>query len=292
VIKFIASTALLGLLAGATGQEAEERRLDLSPPRAEIAWLTDYSLAQEKALLTRRPVLLTFYTTWCGWCRRLEATTFHDPDFARLTRSLVAVRVNGEVEKGLAGLFRVGSYPTTVVLDRRGKELGRIRGYYPADRFVPMVLGSLGGREPYEEVRREADAHPEDPDRLYALADVEIALERYEEARRTLARLVELDPGNRSGLLDDAGLDLAIIQLLDLDFPGSLVLFDRFFAEHAESERRYEGMFFHGIALVRSGERDRGLARLEEAAAGGSFRYIEYESSRIRSKEKEGGESG
>lgn len=268
--------AVLGAIAGvvllAGGAEASER----------LDWLEDYPLAMEEAILTRRPVLVTFYTDWCGWCRKLEMTTLRDPQVTEIARHLVTVRVNGEEEPGLAQLFRVQGYPTTVLLSRRGRELGRVRGYHPPETFRGAMFTGLSRREPLREVAEAAEAAPGDPEALYAYGDVLLALGEYQQAREVLGRVAGADPDDGSHLQDDADLDIALTYLFNLQFEASLPRFEHYLATYPDSERRVEGQFFHGVALWRSGQRERGLDLVEEAAAATNLEYIKYEAQRLR----------
>jgi thioredoxin-related protein len=258
------------------------------PPRVD--WLEDYSLALEEAVLTRRPILLTFTATWCGWCRKLEGTTFRHPSFAEVARQFVPVRVDGDREKGLRGLFRVTGYPTTVVLSRAGREITRIRGYRPPDAFVRTLRLSLDRREPVEAVRREAERRPGDPQAQYALGDVLLAMGDYEGAREAFEAVLSLGEAGTGDLADDALLDMALTYLYNYDFVGSIPVLEEYLTRFPRSERRDQGLFFHGVALVRVGRVEEGLRQVESASAITSLDYIKFEGERLRSTIREDGD--
>lgn len=256
--------------------------------RGGVDWLTDYNLALEEAALTRRPVLLTFYTTWCGWCRKLEGTTFRDPAFQDLAKLVVPVRVDAEKERGLAGLFRVTGYPTTIVISRRGEEVGRLIGYQPAAKFVPNIQGALGRREPLQQVQEEAQAHPADPGANYALGDVLLAVGEYARARSAFRTVLDLEGSGAAGLLDDASLDMALSYLFNYDFAASLPLLREYLDRFPDSERRDQGLFFYGLALVRTGKTTEGFEQIEQAAAITTMDYIKFEAQRLREEVQKG----
>jgi len=246
-------------------------------------WRSDLQTGLEEALLTRRPMMVNFYTTWCGWCRKLDGRTFRDPGFIEASRAVVPIKVDGDRERGLAAMFRVNGYPTTVFLSRRGKEIGRVVGYQPPDAFTRELETAIANREPdLEAVARRAGADPEDPENLYALADVYLALGRYEEAASALDRVEELDPDNQSGLADDARMDLAICGYLAGEpARSSIAKFEQFLKEYPRSDRRDVALFYYGAVLIDSGKRSEGEALIAEAAEITRIGYIKEEADRL-----------
>lgn len=63
---------------------------------ASIAWMTWEDAVAANAKAPKR-VLVDVYTDWCGWCKRMDATTFKDPKVADLVReNFYAVKLNAE----------------------------------------------------------------------------------------------------------------------------------------------------------------------------------------------------
>ena len=109
--------------------------------RAPGLWFKgDLDAAQSAAKARGTLVMLEFYTDWCAWCRRLESDTFSVPEVREEISQLVALKLNAE--KGgadLAERFDVDSYPTLIFLDSTGREVDRIHGYLPPDKFIQRV---------------------------------------------------------------------------------------------------------------------------------------------------------
>jgi len=124
IIGLVACTALLN--AGA----------------AELNWLTDLGKAEAKAKEENRLVLLDFTgSDWCGWCIKFNKEVLSTPEFAEYAaKHLVLVEVDfpskkaqsAALKKGnqaLSAKYKVDGYPTFVVLDKDGREIGRQEGY-------------------------------------------------------------------------------------------------------------------------------------------------------------------
>ena len=104
-----------------------------------VEWLTDAQAAQAKAKEEKKLVLLDFTgSDWCSWCKRLKRNVFDTPEFARFAQSkLVLVEVDfprgktlsqaqQEANARLDKTYGINSYPTIILLNQDGKQLGRL----------------------------------------------------------------------------------------------------------------------------------------------------------------------
>src|SRR5438445_7310648 len=105
----------------------------------ELTWLTDVPKAVAKAKEEKKLVMLDFTgSDWCGWCIKLHKEVFSKPEFAEYAKkNLVLVEVDfprakkqsAELKKAnesLQGKYNVRGYPTIVVLDAEGKQVGEL----------------------------------------------------------------------------------------------------------------------------------------------------------------------
>ena len=52
----------------------------------------DWATALQRAKAEHKPMLIDFYTDWCGWCKVQDTTTWRDADVARYVNNyMVAV---------------------------------------------------------------------------------------------------------------------------------------------------------------------------------------------------------
>ena len=85
--------------------------------------------AEELTRGTGKPVLVYFYTDWCGYCRRLDQGILSSDQGRRLLRDVTKVRINpetGDGEHELAREFRVRGYPSLFLVPAGG-DVQRIR---------------------------------------------------------------------------------------------------------------------------------------------------------------------
>jgi thioredoxin-related protein len=148
-------------------------------PSTAVQWTTFQELntlaSSSKWSKQKRKVVVDLYTDWCGWCKRMDAATYANPEIAaymnehyyaikfdaeqkdsvvfggRTYKFIVTQQLkdqNGNVvrEKGTHELAlalgsnngRIG-YPTTVFLDEDLNLLQALPGYLGPDQFKPML---------------------------------------------------------------------------------------------------------------------------------------------------------
>lgn len=70
-----------------------------TPAEDTIKWYT-WEEAHELSKTAPKKVFIDLYTDWCGWCKRMDATTFKDPEVVKfLNANFYPVKFNAE-QKG------------------------------------------------------------------------------------------------------------------------------------------------------------------------------------------------
>jgi protein disulfide-isomerase len=104
-------------------------------------WNVGWKATAAQAAKADKPILADFTgSDWCGWCIKLKKEVFDTPEFAAWsTEKVLLLEVDfprakaqtAEQQKEnqvLAEKYSIEGFPTILVLDAAGKELGRL-GY-------------------------------------------------------------------------------------------------------------------------------------------------------------------
>lgn len=120
-------------------------------PTTEIDWLT-FESAVEKNKDSKRYMFIDLYTDWCGWCKKMDASTFKEAEVVSfMNEHFYSVKFNAEqkedvkykdktfkfIASGKKGIHQLAyalldgnlSYPSFVVLDKEEKRVTILKGY-------------------------------------------------------------------------------------------------------------------------------------------------------------------
>jgi len=103
-----------------------------------------------------KPLMVDFFTDWCGYCKKLDKITYADPQIAEYIKThFVAVKVNAESKEPfnlpsgqmtgstLAKSFGVTGYPAIWFLKPNGEKINYYPGFAPPEKFI-IVLKYIG----------------------------------------------------------------------------------------------------------------------------------------------------
>jgi len=109
-----------------------------------IRWEHRFDEALKKARADGKPVMIDFWAEWCGWCHRLDRTTYQDPAVVKLAEDFVAVKVDTEGDPrdtAVAIRYDVSSLPTIMIVSPQGRPIVRVNGFVGPGQF-PRLLQS------------------------------------------------------------------------------------------------------------------------------------------------------
>ncbi len=127
----------------------------------KVKWYT-FEEAVELNKTNQRKIFIDVYTDWCGWCKKMDASTFSNPEIAKiLNEYYYAVKFDAETtdtisfagrdfinegtrsrsphQLAIALLQGKMSYPSVAYLNEQNQLLTAVPGYYTPERLEPIL---------------------------------------------------------------------------------------------------------------------------------------------------------
>jgi len=125
------------------------------PSLPSVKW-SSLEDAGTAAKTQKKPVFVMVYADWCGYCHKMDATTFRNPGIVgRLSSQYVTAKLNGESDKPVtffkqsmtesqwAQLQGVQGFPALIVVDPKGRTVVQYPGYLDT-QTAGVFLDELG----------------------------------------------------------------------------------------------------------------------------------------------------
>lgn len=194
---------LLALLPAAAGANS-------APPGDTV----QNALAEARA--RHAPIFIDFHAAWCHNCYFMQKNVMTGPEWEEVRKRAVIIELDGDSPEGgyWFNQWKVGGYPTYVVLDENGGEIGRILGDRPRQQFyreLQPILDRGAALETYS-----ARVTGVDEASLAAAREVLRAYYEREDYLAALAWLANLSTEQQAALRRDklAGSRLQRIELM------------------------------------------------------------------------------
>ena len=247
------SASALGLAVLLTGAPSP-----VASPAAGIRWETQLDDGLKKARHLNKPVMVDFWAKWCGWCKRLDQTTYIDPVVAKMAESFVALKVNTEgsgKEAAFAERYDISTLPTIAFLTPGGHLVYRINGYQGPGRF-PQTL-ELAQTEAKKVMAWEGalDKNPKDAAALASLGTHMFEQEFYGEARDLLYQATLVDQARPPVERRRTRMLLAIVENYDRKFPEAETLLKEALGLQPSSDDEPKLLFILGRTYVSWGRK-------------------------------------
>lgn len=145
----------------AKGTQSNTRRTVKKQDTAKINWMT-MEQALEKSKIEKKKIFIDVYTDWCGWCKRMDSTTFVAPAVANyINERYYPVKFNAEQQQDIIfkdktyHFKRTGAggchelvlewvnntlkYPTIIFLDENQNLIQPLPGYQEAPKMEAII---------------------------------------------------------------------------------------------------------------------------------------------------------
>lgn len=110
----------------------------------EIPWLHNLQDGQQRSMTENKPMMIDTYAEWCEACKKLDKTTYSDPEVIQLLKTrFISVKLdftnNSDAVKQLQKKLDVRANPTIIFFNPDGTEKSRFFGYKNKTEFLHFV---------------------------------------------------------------------------------------------------------------------------------------------------------
>lgn len=102
-------------------------------------WMTNFKKAKKYAIATNRLVLVDFWATWCGPCKKMDADTWSKTEVKELMKSYVPVKIDIDINKAIARKYNVNAIPSVLIVDGNGEIVYQSKGYMSKQQVMSLL---------------------------------------------------------------------------------------------------------------------------------------------------------
>lgn len=102
-------------------------------------WLTSFEEAQKIALATNKLILVDFWATWCGPCKKMDSESWGKEEVKQLMSNYVPVKIDIDSHRDLAQKYNVKGIPFIFIMDGNGKVLYKQMSYKTKGEVMSLL---------------------------------------------------------------------------------------------------------------------------------------------------------
>ncbi|MEX1232630.1 MAG: thioredoxin family protein [Planctomycetaceae bacterium] len=97
---------------------------------SQIHWRKDMKVAYKESQATGKPMFVQFTAGWCGYCKKMEQSTFSDPQVIEfINQTFIPLMIDKERNEKFAQAVGIEGLPTTVVISPQLEMTEKLTGF-------------------------------------------------------------------------------------------------------------------------------------------------------------------
>jgi len=102
-------------------------------------WFYNLEEAQKMALATNKLILVDFWATWCGPCKKMDLESWNKDDVKALMSNYIPVKIDIDSNTEIANKYSIRSIPYVFILDGNGKIVYKSLSYKSKSQVIKLL---------------------------------------------------------------------------------------------------------------------------------------------------------
>ncbi len=106
---------------------------------SQITWTNNMKIAKAMALAENKLILIDFWATWCGPCRKMEEDFWNTDKVNSIKDKVIFLKIDIDTNRSLAAKFGVRGIPYIVLVDIADSKIWDITGYQNGNNITKIL---------------------------------------------------------------------------------------------------------------------------------------------------------
>lgn len=102
-------------------------------------WMTSFEDAKKMSIATNKLILIDFWATWCGPCKRMDSDTWNKPEVKELLNAYVPLKIDIDVFKRISNKYSANRIPYVLIVDANGEIVFNETGYKSKTQMLRVL---------------------------------------------------------------------------------------------------------------------------------------------------------
>ena len=107
-------------------------------------WIEWNDATFARAAREHKFVIVSLQSWWCKWCHVMNEETWSNPEVRSVLKDhFIPVYVDQDSRPDISQRYERWGWPATIIFGPDGKEIAKLRGFYSAQFFIPVLTDTV-----------------------------------------------------------------------------------------------------------------------------------------------------